>query len=216
MRFVLMSCLFLLTFSMMAGCSSTYYNTMEKFGVHKRDIMVDRVGEARDAQAEAKEQFQSAYEQFASVVTIDGGQLEEKYALLSDAYERSKDTADLVHERIESVEAVSEALFEEWEAELELYTSEALRGDSERKMKKTYEQYQQLIGAMKKAESKIYPVLVVFKDQVLYLKHNLNARAINSLQGELISLEQDVARLVKDMEVSIREADLFINQLQSG
>ncbi|MEN8232871.1 MAG: DUF2959 family protein, partial [Thermodesulfobacteriota bacterium] len=38
------------------GCQKAYYNTMEKFGVHKRDIMVDRVEEARDSQEEAKEQ----------------------------------------------------------------------------------------------------------------------------------------------------------------
>ena len=40
----------LLLLGLVAGCSSAYYNTMEKLGVHKRDIMVDRVGEARDAQ----------------------------------------------------------------------------------------------------------------------------------------------------------------------
>ncbi len=216
MRFISINFAFLIMVSLFMGCSSTYYNTMEKFGVHKRDIMVDRVGEARDAQEEAKEQFQSAYEQFASVVNIEGGQLEEQYMLLNDAYEQSKDKADKVHERIGSVEKVAEALFEEWEAELDQYTSNTLRRDSERKMKDTYAQYQQLIGAMKRAEDKIYPVLVVFSDQVLYLKHNLNARAITSLQGELISLERDVARLVKDMEVSIKEADQFINQLQNG
>jgi hypothetical protein len=32
------------------GCSSMYYGAMEKLGVHKRDIMVDRVKEARDSQ----------------------------------------------------------------------------------------------------------------------------------------------------------------------
>jgi len=31
----------------LSGCSTMYYGTMEKLGVHKRDIMVDRVKAAR-------------------------------------------------------------------------------------------------------------------------------------------------------------------------
>jgi nitrogen fixation-related uncharacterized protein len=31
------------------GCSKAYYGAMEKVGIHKRDILVDRVEGARDA-----------------------------------------------------------------------------------------------------------------------------------------------------------------------
>ena len=67
---------------------------------------------------------------------------------------------------------------------------------------------------MKRAESKIQPVLSVFNDQVLYLKHNLNAQAIAALQGELVGLEENVDRLVREMEASIRGADQFVSKLQ--
>ena len=36
---------------------------------------------------------------------------------------------------------------------------------------------------MRLAESRIEPVLKSFRDQVLFLKHNLNAKAIASLRG---------------------------------
>jgi hypothetical protein len=68
-----------------AGCSSAYYATMEKFGVHKRDLLVKRVTQARESQVEAKEQFASALEQFRSVVAVDGGNLEAKYNLNAQA-----------------------------------------------------------------------------------------------------------------------------------
>ena len=209
---VLLSLLLLL--GLLAGCSSAYYNTMEKLGVHKRDIMVDRVGEARDAQEATKEQFQSALEQFSQVVEVKGGDLEQKYKVLNDQYKQCKAEADNVHKRIAAVEGVSAALFREWEAELDQYTSAALRRDSESKLAATRRQYEQLITAMKRAESKIQPVLSVFNDQVLYLKHNLNAQAIAALQGELVGLEENVDRLVREMEASIREADQFISKLQ--
>ncbi len=66
---------------------------------------------------------------------------------------------------------------------------------------------------MKRAEKKIDPVLLVFRDQVLFLKHNLNAQAIASLQGELVSIKTDVASLISEMEASIREADAFIKEM---
>ena len=199
---------------LLSGCSSTYYKAMEKVGVHKRDIMVDRVEAARDAQETAKKQFQSALEQFTHVVAVQGGDLEKKYNTLNDQYQSCKTRADNVHKRIAAVESVSEALFAEWEQELGQYANDALRRDSQRKMEATKEQYAQLVSAMKRAESKIHPVLTVFHDQVLYLKHNLNAQAIASLQGELVNLEENIDRLVREMEASIREADQFISKLQ--
>lgn len=197
-----------------AGCQSAYYSTMEKVGIHKRDLMVDRVADARDAQEDAKKQFLSALEQFTSVVNVKGGDLEKKYATLNDAYQKNKAKADLVYKRIDSVEDVSQALFEEWEDELGQYSSQKLCEDSKRKLKQTRQDYERLIKAMKKAEKKIEPVLLAFYDQVLYLKHNLNAQAISSLRDELVSIEDNVAGLVKEMEASIREAELFILALK--
>ena len=198
------------------GCSRAYYGAMEKLGVHKRDIMVDRVRNARDAQTAAKEQFKSALEQFAEVVTVRGGDLEAQYKKFNAAYERCKSRADQVHSRIDAVESVSEALFREWQAELREYSSAALRQDSERKLESTRREYERLITAMKRAEAKIQPVLTVFHDQVLYLKHNLNAQAIASLHGEKVTLERNVDQLVGELEAAIREADVFIARLQQG
>ena len=195
------------------GCQKAYYGTMEKFGVHKRDIMVDRVEEARDSQQEAKEQFQSALEQFSQVLNYKGGKLEDKYKTLQAEYDKSEVKADEVRYRIDAVEDVSEALFDEWEDELGQYTNKSLRRDSERKLVQTMRQYDQLLKAMRRAEEKIDPVLKAFRDQVLYLKHNLNAQAIASLQSELVAVESDIAELIKEMEKSIGEANSFIRTI---
>ena len=198
---------------LLVGCSSAYYGTMEKLGYHKRDLMVNRVESARDAQQEAKEQFESALEKFSHVLKVDGGELEEKYEQLKTAYDKSNARAETVRDRIGAVEDVSEALFEEWQAELDQYTSDSLRRSSARKLKQTRRQYTQLIGAMKRAEKKMEPVLSAFHDQVLFLKHNLNARAIASLQTELVSVEAEVNSLIRDMEASMKEADAFIDAM---
>jgi hypothetical protein len=195
------------------GCQSAYYAGMEKMGYHKRDLMVSDVEKARDAQQEAKEQFKSALDRFTKTLNIKGGELQEKYEILNAEYEKSEAKANAVRDRIASVEDVSQALFEEWEAELKEYSSASLRKSSQGKLTHTRTQYAQLIKAMKRAESKMPPVLAKFKDQVLFLKHNLNAQAIASLKSELGSVESNINTLIKEMEVSIKQADAFISSM---
>jgi len=199
-----------------SACSSVYYGAMEKIGIHKREILVDRVAEARDSQLETKEQFSSALERFTAVMNFKGGDLEQKYQKLNAELERSEDQADEVRKRVAKVEDVAQALFDEWKAELKQYSSKSLRRSSEKQLKQTRNHYAKLIGAMKKAEAKIDPVLNPLRDQVLFLKHNLNARAIASLKSELGSIEADVSRLIMEMDASIKEADAFIQALKSN
>jgi len=206
-------CLMSLAVISFTGCQTAYYEAMEKIGYHKRDILISDVEKARDAQAEAKEQFKSALERFSSVLNFKGGDLQEKYDKLSAEYEESETKAQAVHDRVASVEDVSEALFTEWEAELEEYSNASLRRTSQRKLDQTQKQYAQLIKAMKRAEKKMDPVMSAFKDQVLFLKHNLNAKAIASLKNELVAVESDISSLIKEMEASIKEADAFISTM---
>jgi chromosome segregation ATPase len=195
------------------GCQSVYYKTMEQFGYEKREILVDRVIEARDAQEETKDQFQSALEKFSDVVNIKGGDLEENYETLNTEYKRCESKAEAVSTRINEVQSVGSALFKEWEAELDQYSSANLRNASRQKLEQTRREYDRLIHSMRKAEAKITPVLTAFHDQVLYLKHNLNAQAIASLHQELATVENNVSTLIKEMEAAIGEANGFIKTI---
>ncbi|MBD9355303.1 DUF2959 domain-containing protein [Methylomonas albis] len=213
MKFSSRFMLFLLTFGL-AACSSAYYSGLEKIGIPKREVMVHRVEKARDTQEETKQQFKSALEQFTVMTNFKGGDLEATYNKLNGEYEASVKKAEEVDKRIADIEDVSSALFNEWETELGQYSNAALKRNSQQKLTATKAHYQQLIAAMRKAETKIEPVLSVFRDQVLYLKHNLNAQAIASLKGQLDSVKSDVSALVIEMEKSINEADAFIKTME--
>ena len=203
--FLLAVCVFLV-----GGCQSVYYNALEEFGYHKRDLLVSRVESAQESQAAAKEQFQSALDAFRSVTDFEGGELESRYEMLNFEYEASVTKAEQVSERIDAVEDVAEALFDEWSAELDQYASEQLRADSERQLEATQTHYEQLMRAMHSAEETMEPVLAAFQDQVLALKHNLNAQAIASLRNERATVEADISALIKEMEAAIREAETFL------
>lgn len=208
--------LLLLSAMLLGGCSSLYYKTMEKFGYEKRDILVDRVEDARDSQNNAQETFRSSLERFQSVVETPDTELKEQYAEISDAYEDSKSSAEKVRERIDEVEDVADDLFDEWEDELDQYESASLRRKSAQQLEETQTQYSQLIRRMHAAEARMEPVLQAFQDQVLYLKHNLNAQAIGSLENELVGIRQDVDELIRNMEQSIEESEAFIQRFREG
>lgn len=199
---------------LMVGCSSTYYGAMEKVGVHKRDIMVDRVEGARDAQTEAQEQFKSALEQFDSVVKLEETDLKKAYDKLNNEYEASKEVADKVSSRIDKVESVSDALFSEWQDELEEYQSADLRRSSKEKLQETRYRYKEMLASMHQAEKSMEPVLRIFHDNVLFLKHNLNAQAIGSLQGEFNNLKGEIDELISKMNQAIEESNKFIADIQ--
>lgn len=103
---------------LLSACSTMYLEGLEKIGIPKRDVMVHRVEKARDTQEETKEQFKSALEQFTAATNFKGGDLEDTYKRLNDAYEESKGKADEVKGRIADIESVSEALFAEWRKKL--------------------------------------------------------------------------------------------------
>ena len=206
----------LLVLALTAGCQSSYYSAMEKVGIHKRDIMVDRIEKTQVAQEQAQKQFQSALEQFQSVVNFTGGDLEIAYKDLNAEYEDSQEAAENVRSRIDGVKNVSEALFEEWENELKLYTSASLRRASEQKLQDTQRQYRRMIASLETAEQRMQPVLNAFRDQVLYLKHNLNARAISALKGEFDTIKADIDRLIRDMQASIDQSRQFIDALKQS
>ena len=96
----------------------------------------------------------------------------------------------------------------------DLYSNESLRRDSERQLADTQRRYQRLLTAMQRAEATIDPVMDNLRDNVLYLKHNLNARAIASIRGELDTINADVDRLIEAMEAAIAESDRFISEMQ--
>lgn len=200
----------------LAACQSALYSAAEKIGFHKRDILVNRVELSRDAQGEAQETFQSALEQLTALIDYDGGDLEKIYKETDRNYTRAESAADNVRKRVEAVEDVAEALFKEWEAEIKEYGSASLKASSQRKLDATRERYAVTIGTMRASTRKMDPVLASLKDNVLYLKHNLNAQAVSAIRIEFETIERDIRVLIEDMQRSMASSQAFIDSMQDS
>lgn len=209
--------MFLLALSLctVPACQRSYFNTMEKMGIHKREILVDRIESARDAQDDAKEEFKSALELFLEVVDVENKDLEKTYNRLNQEFEKSEAKANRVTERIDKVQAVAKALFKEWRSEIKAFKNAKLREASQESFDQTADRFEELLAVMRDSEEKMKPVLEAFRDQVLFLKHNLNANAIASIQNEATAIQTQVADLVAEMEASISKADAFISEMNA-
>ena len=199
---------------LVAGCSSVYYSAYEKFGVYKRDLLKKRVVEARDDQKAAQEQFKDAMTRLKEITGFDGGQLEKTYNSLKSEYDDCVKRADAVHKRVREVETVANDMFEEWRQENSQIGTASLRESSQQQLVDTQQRYNELHAALKTAEQSMTPVLSQFNDYVLYLKHDLNAQAIDSLKGQSASIQGDISKLIDQMNRSISRADEFVKNMK--
>lgn len=204
----------LLSVVFLNACTTVKYNTLEKFGIHKRDLLVDNVEDTRDSQEEAQEQFASALDRFGSVVKLEETDLKKAYDALNDEYEDSVDAAEEVSDNIRDVEDVAEDLFDEWAAEIKEYSDTNLKRTSEGQLKATRSRYTEVHAAMLESEKSMQPVLATLKDNVLFLKHNLNAQAIGSLKSTFSDLQGNIDVLIKQMNRSIERSNQFISEMQ--
>ena len=109
--------------------------------------------------------------------------------------------------RFDGVENVAAALFKEWQTEIEQYSSATLKADSQAKLRETERRYDEMITVLRRSEAKMDPVLAALKDNVMYLKHNLNARAVASLKVEFGEIEDDIEALIREMRKAIASSD---------
>jgi hypothetical protein len=195
------------------GCRNVVYSTYEKFGVYKRDLLAKRVTAARDEQKATQQEFKDALTRLKEMTGFEGGKLETEYRKLQSNYNDAASRVAAVHKRIGDVETVAGDMFKEWEKENGQIQTESLRRTSREQLNETRTRYEQMLGALKDAEGSMDPVLSKLHDYVLALKHSLNAQAVASLQGESVKIQDDISRLLAEMNASIARADEFVRAM---
>ena len=196
------------------GCSSLYYASMEKLGKEKRDILVKRLIEGKKDQDEAKKQIQTTLEAFQELTGFEGGDLEKVYNKLNGELKDAQGSARDLSNRIDSIDRVAKDMFREWTQEIAQMRNPKLKASSRRLLRDTERRHQQLMAKMREVEERMEPVIRTFEDRVLFLKNNLNARAIRSLKKTNLEMDRDVSALVSQIDASIAEADAFIDSLK--
>lgn len=211
-----------ITIMCVTGCQSaidkavrdTKYSAYEFIGVEKRDLFKKEVKNVKNSQEDTQEEFSDALERLQAIYKVDGEKLERAYKSLDSSYKDAEKSVADVQNNIRQLETVSGDLFTEWEKEIKEISARDLRMKSSESLLNTQKKYNSFHASLKKSESKMAPVLARLKDQTLYLKHNLNAKAVAGLQTESDKIQNDIKVLIKDMNESISKADEMMKDLE--
>jgi Protein of unknown function (DUF2959) len=200
----------------LGGCTRSYYKAMKTFGKEKRDILVSRVKDSKKDQQQAKEQIKTTMESFQALTGFQGGTLEKSYKKLNGEYEKAADCAQKLHNRIDSIDQVSGDLFKEWQKEIDGMENKKLKAQSAVMLRQSRLNEAGYVKSMRQTEARMTPVITAFHDQVTFLKHNLNARAIGSLKGTSAKMSTDVDVLMISLDGSMAQADALIASLNAN
>jgi chromosome segregation ATPase len=189
------------------------YSAYETVGLEKRDLFKREVSNVKEDQEDTGEAFKDALTRLKEIYNVDGGDLEKQYSKLKDSLDDAKAESTDLSARIRKVDEVANDLFVEWKEEINEIKTSDLRSKSSKKLSETKNRYHKLEQQLNRSEKKIGPVLAKLNDQVLYLKHNLNAKAIGGLKEEQGKIQADIKSLIKEVDESTRQADVFIQSL---
>jgi uncharacterized protein YukE len=193
--------------------SDVKYSTYELVGVEKRDLFKKEVANVKEDQEETGESFKDALTKLKELYAFEGGDLEEKHEELNASYLDAKEKSENVKKRIVKLDTVATDLFSEWKGEIHEISSKDLQKQSRAKLSETKKKYHELHKQLKVSESKVDPVLTKLKDQELFLKHNLNAKAIAGLKVESNKIQSEIQGLIDEMNESNKKAEEFIKTL---
>jgi len=196
-----------------AACSSVYYGAWEKLGREKRDLLRRDVEAVKEEQQATGEQFQDALERLRAVYGSSGSDLERRYDALRAEARDAEERAGALRSRIQRARKTAEDLFDEWDDEIGTMHDATLKRRSREQLEATQRRWRGLDAAIGRSEKSMAPVLTRLDDQVLAMKHSLNAQALGTLEGEVGAIDRDVDALVADLRRSIAEADAFLAAL---
>ncbi len=196
------------------GCSQMYYSTWEMLGKQKRDLLRDNVENLADDQKEVHEEVADALTRLRSLYGSPNDKLVSVYDDLRSDYDDAKSKAEALHARVEKVDEIANDLFEEWNDEISKLRTPKYKADSRSKLNQTKDRYSKLHASMLKSERSLKPVLAALEEQVIYLKHNLNAQALGSIKNEVNAIESEIKTLSTSLQASIEQSKAFIGTLE--
>jgi len=190
------------------GCGNAY----KASGQYKRELLLNRIEKARQCHDQAREQFEVVLANYTSIIDGKGGDIRTKYNKLNRECKRAESIDEDMSKRIKEVEKVGKPLFRDWEDELNQYQDEQLRRTSEEQLDLTRSKYLKCIHSIKACQAKVKDVIALINDQILFLSHNLNSKALTTFKKDTSYLKDEISGLVKQMQNAVKETETFIDE----
>jgi DNA repair exonuclease SbcCD ATPase subunit len=195
------------------GCkSSTYYEAAETVGYEKREMLIDRLQEARDSQVGAKQQMQTALYTLRRIGSVPETELEDLHDDLATEVNRAKDQLDDLHDDIAAVESVARSLFDDWEDDLAKFENQEARNRSQEELRDTRKRHETLVAELRSSERKLQRIMPRLEDQARVLEHAEELGRSPSLTDDLDDVREEISTLIEELDDSIDRTQRFIDE----
>jgi len=175
-----------------------------------QQALVDSVRSAAVETEESQEDYGSALNLFQRLTAPQAVEIETLNEDFDEALEECQQRADDLAERLESVRTEADTLFQSWTQDLEHFSGDALRKKSEAMMVETQARAQRVITSLESVRASMTPVLLKLQDYSLFFRHNLNARAIATLEDTYKGFDSEFTALNQELEQARAEMATFL------
>jgi chromosome segregation ATPase len=197
--------------SLTAGCRSSGGSFLVFGGsAAPQEELVARVQGARQEAGEAEEDFAAAFMLYQRLTTPQAVELEDLADDYADALERCQERAEELDERIATVGEEAEELFAGWNEELTRFSSDTLRAKSAAMLADTQARTERVLAALTQVDARMDPLVRKLEDYALFFNHNLNARAIATLEDTYKDFDSEYRALAAELASAQQEMAAFL------
>jgi len=207
---VLLRLLALIPLLVLGSCQAMYLGTLEQFGFEKREILCERIEAASDAIVILEQRLDETFSVYREAIHQEGGNLSASQKRFSNFYDKTEDAASEFNSRIEKVQAVANAMFEEWNAESGEIIDTELRRKSRSNYTRALTRYGNLLRSMRAVQAETDPILTRLRDHVLFMKLNLHPNAYAPLRSTEDDFVASAVAVSETMKATIEEATNFL------
>jgi len=201
----------LLALPLVAGCASTETSYMILGGSKApQKPLVQTVVRAENETLEGRQSFKEAFLLFQRLSSPQAIDLDKMQKDFERAMERCSDCAEALDERIDSVREELDELVDDWSSELGSYSSDTLRAKSETMLKDNQARSQRVLQALERLQGRMQPVLAKLRDYALFFHHNLNPRAIATLEDTYRDFDSECRALEAEFDKAQTEIGTFL------
>ncbi|MSR62254.1 MAG: DUF2959 family protein [Planctomycetes bacterium] len=172
--------------------------------------LLDSVQVAQEECVGAREDFGAAFHLYQRLTAPQAVELEELSGDFEDALDACRERAQDLGLRIDAAQKESAALFQGWNEELAHFSGDTLRKKSAAMLQDTQARAQRVAGALEGVRKRMEPVVLKLSDYALFFHHNLNARAIATLEDTYKDFDAEFRALDRELEQALSESQTFL------
>ncbi|MBX3024356.1 DUF2959 family protein [bacterium] len=192
----------------LGGCSTIYYAAMSQLGWAKADLLANRVQQARDAMDQARVQLADAVPDFEEARAAPHGAAVH-YQALRASFADAHENATLIRTRRAAVESAAEALFGEWQHEIDSAADPGLRQRRQQRYDAYHAPFTRLLDAMRGAEAALPPVLDGMQAALAALRHPTADTPVPTVPAAAAD------RALRDLQIAVALANQYITVLET-